>query len=253
MTFVCVVPTLSGTPPRFPLYMYCPLTPGKPRGQAGFDAEKIMPKPTIHLICNAHLDPVWQWRWEEGCGEALSTFGTAVRMLRQHKHLIFNHNEAVLYQWVEQNDPAMFRQIRKLVREGRWCIAGGWYLQPDLGEVRQRVAGLADWLSAPPATYAHLPIGTPSDNPALPSTAKGVSTFFGLTPSNVRLAACRRSHDRKALILRLQETAGHPCNALLILNIPNISLRLSIAAYEIKTLRVERNGKWREVHIVEEI
>ena len=28
-------------------------------------------KPTLHLICNAHLDPVWQWRWEEGCAAAL--------------------------------------------------------------------------------------------------------------------------------------------------------------------------------------
>ena len=90
-----------------------------------------MNKPTIHLICNAHLDPVWQWRWEEGCGEALSTFGTAVRMLEQHKRLIFNHNEAVLYQWVHDLDPSLFRRIRKLVQEKRWCISGGWDIQPD--------------------------------------------------------------------------------------------------------------------------
>ena len=31
----------------------------------------------VHLICNAHLDPVWLWRWQEGCTEALSTFRTA--------------------------------------------------------------------------------------------------------------------------------------------------------------------------------
>jgi alpha-mannosidase len=56
-------------------------------------------RPTVHLICNAHLDPVWQWRWEEGCAEALSTFATAVEVLKAHPTLIFNHNEAVLYQW----------------------------------------------------------------------------------------------------------------------------------------------------------
>ena len=28
----------------------------------------------IFLLCNAHLDPVWQWEWEEGAAEALSTF-----------------------------------------------------------------------------------------------------------------------------------------------------------------------------------
>ena len=89
-------------------------------------------KPTVHLICNAHLDPVWQWRWEEGASEALSTFRTAVGLLRENEDLIFNHNEAVLYRWVRTYDPLLFRQIRDLVTQKRWCISGGWYLQPDV-------------------------------------------------------------------------------------------------------------------------
>ena len=31
----------------------------------------------IHLISNAHLDPVWQWEWEEGAAAAVSTFRCA--------------------------------------------------------------------------------------------------------------------------------------------------------------------------------
>jgi alpha-mannosidase len=91
-----------------------------------------MSKPKIHLICNAHLDPVWQWRWEEGCSEALSTFRNAVQILHEHDDLLFNHNEAILYQWVQKYDPALFRDIQLLVRKGRWVISGGWFLQPDL-------------------------------------------------------------------------------------------------------------------------
>ncbi|MCC6127117.1 MAG: alpha-mannosidase [Pirellulales bacterium] len=90
-----------------------------------------MPKPKIHLICNAHLDPVWQWRWEEGCSEALSTFRNAVQLLHEHGALIFNHNEAILYQWVQKYDPALFREIQSLARKGRWAVSGGWFLQPD--------------------------------------------------------------------------------------------------------------------------
>ncbi len=89
-------------------------------------------KPTLHLICNAHLDPVWQWRWEEGAAEALSTFRAAASILREREDLIFNHNEAVLYRWVESYDPPLFREIRRLVKMGRWAIGGGWHLQPDL-------------------------------------------------------------------------------------------------------------------------
>jgi len=90
-----------------------------------------MSLPTLHLICNAHLDPVWQWRWEEGCAEALSTFATAAELLQEHPRLVFNHNEAVLYEWVREHDPGLFRGIQRWVAEGRWCVSGGWYLQPD--------------------------------------------------------------------------------------------------------------------------
>ncbi|MGE5313115.1 MAG: glycoside hydrolase family 38 C-terminal domain-containing protein [Acidobacteriota bacterium] len=91
-----------------------------------------MEKPKLHLICNAHLDPVWQWRWEEGCSEALSTFACAVDILHEHPSLVFNHNEAVLYEWVERYDPSLFKEIQRLVAQKRWHISGGWYLQPDV-------------------------------------------------------------------------------------------------------------------------
>jgi alpha-mannosidase len=89
-------------------------------------------KPTLHLICNAHLDPVWQWRWEEGASEALATFRNAVEILDEHPSLIFCHNEAVLYEWAERLDPALFADIRRLVAAGRWAISGGWFIQPDV-------------------------------------------------------------------------------------------------------------------------
>jgi alpha-mannosidase len=88
-------------------------------------------KPTVHLICGAHLDPVWQWRWEEGASEAISTFRVAAGILNERRDLVFCHNEAVLYRWVERLDPALFREIGRLIRAGRWAVSGGWYLQPD--------------------------------------------------------------------------------------------------------------------------
>ncbi|MBN1565672.1 MAG: alpha-mannosidase [Anaerolineae bacterium] len=88
-------------------------------------------KPIVHLICNAHLDPVWKWPWEEGAREAVSTFRTAADLLEEFPEFVFNHNESLLYEWVEEYDPILFRRIRALVKAGRWHISGGWYLQPD--------------------------------------------------------------------------------------------------------------------------
>ncbi len=90
-----------------------------------------MAKRRIHLVSNAHLDPVWLWEWQEGAGEALSTFRQAAEFCEKHKGFVFCHNEAVLYRWVEEYEPALFRRIRKLVREKKWHVMGGWYVQPD--------------------------------------------------------------------------------------------------------------------------
>jgi alpha-mannosidase len=86
----------------------------------------------VHLICNAHIDPVWQWRWDEGASEALATFRNAVDILDEHPSLVFCHNEAVLYQWAERLDPALFAAIRRHVEAGRWAVSGGWFIQPDV-------------------------------------------------------------------------------------------------------------------------
>ena len=85
----------------------------------------------LHLISNAHIDPVWQWEWEEGAAVAISTFRTAADLCEQFDGFIFNHNEAKLYMWVEEYEPELFERIKKLVKAKKWNIMGGWIVQPD--------------------------------------------------------------------------------------------------------------------------
>ena len=101
----------------------------------------------LHLICNAHLDPVWQWDWNEGATAALATFYSAAELADEYDY-IFCHNEALLYEYIEEFDPALFARIQALVKKGKWHIMGGWYVQPDCnvpggeGFVRQIETGL---------------------------------------------------------------------------------------------------------------
>lgn len=85
----------------------------------------------MYLLCNAHIDPMWQWEWKEGVGATISTFRVAAELCRQYDAFVFNHNEALLYEWIETFEPALFAQIQELVKKGNWHIMGGWYLQPD--------------------------------------------------------------------------------------------------------------------------
>ena len=91
---------------------------------------KTAPK-KVHLIGNAHLDPVWLWRWEEGCAEVMATFQSALERMEDFDGYVFTCAGAQYYQWVQEMDPDMFEKVRKRVAEGRWCIVGGWWIQPD--------------------------------------------------------------------------------------------------------------------------
>lgn len=84
----------------------------------------------LHLICNAHIDPVWQWTWDEGISSAIATFKSAADLAEEFDY-IFCHNEAMLYEAIEESAPDLFERIKGLVKAGKWKIAGGWYLQPD--------------------------------------------------------------------------------------------------------------------------
>ena len=84
----------------------------------------------LHLVCNSHLDPVWQWDWDEGASTALSTFYAACDLLDKYD-FIFCHNEVLLYQYIEKYDHELFERICDLVKVGKWKIMGGWYVQPD--------------------------------------------------------------------------------------------------------------------------
>jgi len=88
-------------------------------------------KNKIHLIGNAHLDPVWLWQWQEGFAEIKATFKSALDRMREFEDFKFTSACGAYYMWIEKSDAEMFREIQMRVREGRWILAGGWFIQPD--------------------------------------------------------------------------------------------------------------------------
>ena len=90
-----------------------------------------MNQKTLHMIANAHIDPVWLWKWQEGFHEVHATFSSVLYLMIVHDDLFFVSSSAAFYEWIEKSDPMMFDEIRQRVAEGRWEIVGGWWIQPD--------------------------------------------------------------------------------------------------------------------------
>lgn len=86
----------------------------------------------FHMIGQAHIDPVWLWPWSEGIAVVHSTFRSALDRMNENPDFCFTASSAQFYQWVSENDPDMLSEIRKRIEEGRWNIAGGWWIEPDM-------------------------------------------------------------------------------------------------------------------------
>ncbi|NUK30263.1 alpha-mannosidase [Parageobacillus sp. VR-IP] len=90
-----------------------------------------MKEKTLHMIGNAHLDPVWLWQWQEGFQETKATFRSVLDLMKEYSDFVFTNSSAANYEWIENNEPEMFEEIKQRIKEGRWEIVGGWWVQPD--------------------------------------------------------------------------------------------------------------------------
>lgn len=86
----------------------------------------------VHMIGNAHIDPVWLWTWQAGVDEVMATFTSAVARCEEYPDFIFTRGEAWTYQQVERLDPKLFAKVRSLIERGQWHITGGQWIQPDV-------------------------------------------------------------------------------------------------------------------------
>lgn len=85
----------------------------------------------LHLISQAHLDPVWLWPLRDGIAEVLTTLQSAVDRCAEFPSFKFTRSSSIAYAWARQYDPRLFERISALVAEGRWEVVGGWVEQPD--------------------------------------------------------------------------------------------------------------------------
>jgi len=127
--------------------------------QAGFDASLRQAQSklqalnpwlkqfTVRAIGNSHIDMAWLWPWTETVEVVRNTFQSVLDLMREYPDLKFTMSSARTYEWMQEKYPAMFEQIKQRVKEGRWEVIGGMWVEPDLnmpdGEslVRQILVG----------------------------------------------------------------------------------------------------------------
>jgi alpha-mannosidase len=86
---------------------------------------------TLYFDANAHIDAAWLWRDLETVEVCRNTFNSVFNMMKARPDFTYTQSAAAYYDWMERYYPETFKHIQEAVKEGRWEITGGMWIEPD--------------------------------------------------------------------------------------------------------------------------
>lgn len=85
----------------------------------------------IFCVGHTHIDVAWQWTLAVTRDKAVRSFSTVLELMRRYPEYIFMSSQPQLYEYVKENAPDVYEEIRDRVKEGRWEPEGGMWLEAD--------------------------------------------------------------------------------------------------------------------------
>lgn len=100
-------------------------------------ARELLAKPanasalTAYSVGHAHLDLAWLWPVRESRRKGGRTFANALRLLEMYPQYIFGASQAQLYEWIKDDYPQLYAQVKEAVKQGRWDVQGASWVEFD--------------------------------------------------------------------------------------------------------------------------
>ncbi len=86
---------------------------------------------TLFFDANAHIDAAWLWRERETVEVCKNTFTSVLNMMDYRPDFTYTQSSAAYYDWMEKIYPDVFKRMIPRIKDGRWEIIGGMWIEPD--------------------------------------------------------------------------------------------------------------------------
>ena len=86
---------------------------------------------TLYFNSNAHIDAAWLWRMNETIEVCKNTFASVLNMFNARPDFTYTQSSAAYYDWMEQLYPDLYGRIKERIKDGRWEVIGGMWIEPD--------------------------------------------------------------------------------------------------------------------------
>jgi len=89
------------------------------------------PNVTVSMLGHTHIDVAWLWRLRHTREKVARSFSTVNRMMDKYDHYTFLQSQAQLYEFIKQDYPDIYEQIKERVAEGKWEPSGSMWVECD--------------------------------------------------------------------------------------------------------------------------
>ncbi|MEA2067234.1 MAG: glycoside hydrolase family 38 C-terminal domain-containing protein [Thermotogota bacterium] len=99
--------------------------------EMAFLKEKFPSYGKISMIGHAHVDYAWLWPISETKNKIVRTFSNALRLIDKYDDFKYIQSSAKMYDDLKKQDPELFAKIQRKVKDGRWVLTGGMWVESD--------------------------------------------------------------------------------------------------------------------------
>ncbi len=85
----------------------------------------------VACIGHTHIDVAWLWTVGQTVEKAQRSFSTVEALMQRYPKYKFMSSQVPLYKAIKEECPELYERIKERVKEGRWEVEGGMYVEPD--------------------------------------------------------------------------------------------------------------------------
>lgn len=117
-------------------------TPQAESGRASFERARAYlekrlysgegsPDVTVSCVGHSHIDMAWLWPLKQTREKVVRSFSTALNLMKQYPEYMFFASQPQQYEYLKEDAPEVYGQVKRRVGEGRWEPEGAMWVEAD--------------------------------------------------------------------------------------------------------------------------
>lgn len=87
----------------------------------------------VNAMCigHTHIDVAWLWTLAQTREKVQRSFATVIALMKKYPEYKFMSSQAQLYKYLKEECPELYKEVKKMVKAGRWEVEGAMWVEAD--------------------------------------------------------------------------------------------------------------------------